>query len=227
MGIKLRTMMFPRAIAVITGDLVGSTDQPVATTETAMGVIENASRGIAQWMSLQNARATKFTRFRGDGWQICLDEPKFSLRAALVIAASLRAKDIGMTTRLSIGIGGADTLGTRDLSDAAGQVFQLSGRELDSMPRLTRIALAGRSIGDRDRIIARQMFERTSRWTAPQAEAVALYLHPDNPPLHDIAANLGISPQAVNYRLTGGGAANLRLNLQLWEEVMEHDLANT
>ena len=39
---------------------------------------------------------------------------------------------------------------------------------------------------------------------------MALYLAPDNPTLTDIAPRLGISPQAVNYRLSGGGATAIR-----------------
>lgn len=209
-------------IAVITGDLIASTDQKASVVDAAMGRIRVAAGAVAGW--LRNSD-TRFTRFRGDGWQVCLADPEFCLRAALFVAATLRADDIRMETRISIALGTADSLGTTDLSDASGEAFQLSGRQLDAMSRTARIALTGTGIGDRDRIIARQMFERASRWTQPQAEAMALYLHPDNPTLNDIAEQLGITPQAVNYRLGGGGAANLRTNLQLWEEVIEDELA--
>ena len=206
----------------ITGDLVGSSGHSAEAVDTAMRAIQTAAANIAEWQI--PPMDTRFTRFRGDGWQMYLKDPHLCLRAALLVAASLRSSEIGMTTRVSIAIGTPDTIGTHDLSDAAGPVFQLSGRSLDTMPRTAQITLAGKAIGDRDRIIARQMFERTSRWTPQQAEAIALYLHPDNPTLHQIAPTLGISPQAVNYRLGGGGATHLRINLQLWEEVMEHEL---
>ncbi len=209
-------------IAVLTGDLIASTDQKASVVDTAMGRIRVAAEAVARWPGNSD---TRFTRFRGDGWQVCLAAPQYCLRAALFVAATLRADDIRMETRISIALGTADTLGTADLSDASGEAFQLSGRQLDGMSRTARIALTGTGIGDRDRIIARQMFERASRWTQPQAEAMALYLHPDNPTLNDIAERLGITPQAVNYRLGGGGAANLRTNLQLWEEVIEDELA--
>jgi len=209
-------------IAVLTGDLIASTDQKASVVDTAMGRIRVAAEAVAGWPGNSD---TRFTRFRGDGWQVCLAAPQYCLRAALFVAATLRADDIRMETRISIALGTADSLGTADLSDASGEAFQLSGRQLDGMSRTARIALTGTGIGDRDRIIARQMFERASRWTQPQAEAMALYLHPDNPTLNDIAERLGITPQAVNYRLGGGGAANLRANLQLWEEVIEDELA--
>lgn len=209
-------------IAVLTGDLIASTDQKASVVDAAMGQIKAAADAVARWLFNTD---TRFTRFRGDGWQICLAEPQFCLRAALFVAATLRAGEFRMQTRISIAIGAADSLGTADLSDASGEAFQLSGRQLDTMSRTANIALTGTGIGDRDRIIARQMFERTSRWTPPQAEAMALYLHPDNPTMLDIASQFGITPQAVNYRLGGGGAVNLRTNLQLWEEVIEDELA--
>lgn len=217
--------IMPSTIAVITGDLVGSTGHPAEAVDAAMRAIHTTAVSIAEWQT--PPMDTRFTRFRGDGWQMYLEDPHLCLRAALLIAAALRSKDLGMTTRVSIAIGAVDNLGSHDLSDAAGPVFHLSGRALDTMPRTAQITLAGKCIGDRDRIIARQMFERTSRWTTQQAEAMVLYLHPDNPTLQDIAPTLGISPQAVNYRLGGGGATHLRLNLQLWEEVMEQDLGDT
>jgi len=215
--------MTPRQIAVITGDLVGSTGHPVETVDSAMQSIRSAAATVGGWQT--PPRDARFTRFRGDGWQIYLGQPALSLRAAMFVAATLRSGEFGMTTRLSIAIGRAENLGSRDLSDAAGPAFQQSGRELDKMPKTARISLAGTAVTDRDQIIARQMFERTSRWTPQQAEAMALYLHPDNPTLHHLAKMLGISPQAVNYRLGGGGATELRANLQSWEEVMERDLA--
>ncbi len=214
--------MKPKTMAVITGDLIGSTEHPAETVDAAMQAIRSIAAEIGTWQTPTSN--TRFTRFRGDGWQICVAEPALSLRAALAIAATLRADSAGINTRLSIAIDRAESLGSHDLSDAAGPVFQTSGRELDRMPKSARISLAGLAISDRDQIIARQMFERSSRWTPQQAEAMALYLHPDNPTLHKIAKALGITAQAVNYRLGGGGATDLRANLQHWEEVIERDL---
>jgi hypothetical protein len=224
-AVKSESLMAPAAISVITGDLVGSSTRTADEIDAAMQTIHAAADTISGWQT--PAIDTRFTRFRGDGWQFYLTNPELSLRAALLVAALLRAKENGLPTRLSIAIGDKQTLGSRDLSDASGPAFELSGRQLDTMLKTEQITLSGFAVGERDKIIARQMFERTSRWTPPQAEAMALYLHPDNPTLQDIGRLLGISAQAVNYRLGGGGATKLRKNLQLWEEVMEHDLDAT
>ncbi|MFM7334447.1 MAG: hypothetical protein ACKO1H_08545, partial [Tabrizicola sp.] len=95
-------------ISVVTGDLVGSTGYPAHAVDAAMRVLRNAAELIGTWQS--PPRNTRFTRFRGDGWQIVLAEPRLSLRAAVVIQGRLIA--LGQQSRFSIGIGPAETLGS-------------------------------------------------------------------------------------------------------------------
>lgn len=201
--------------AVLTGDLVGSTAHPAERIETAMRAIREAASGISAWHS--PVGDTRFTRFRGDGWQIVLAAPLFALRAAAVIQGRLVA--LGLESRISIGIGPAETLGSQDLSDAAGDAFETSGRGLDRMPDAARLAIAGEGVIEQDRIIADLLGERMGRWTAPQAQATAMQLaSPDRPPtLHEIGAALGISPQAVNDRLRGAGGQTIASALRRWE----------
>ena len=47
---------------------------------------------------------------------------------------------------------------------------------------------------------------------------LALPLRQDEPTLAEIAAQLGISAQAVNYRLSGAGAPAIRRSLRAWED---------
>src|SRR5690606_33341086 len=93
----------PRAgtAAILTGDLVGSTEKPVAALEQAMQALAETARGISAWTGAD----TRFTRYRGDGWQIYVAVPGLGLRAALTIIARLRAADAGLATRAAIGIG--------------------------------------------------------------------------------------------------------------------------
>lgn len=202
-------------IAVLTGDIVRSTTYPAATLEHAMQAIQRAAAGLA---TLQSPPADpRFTRFRGDGWQIALIKPHLSLRAAVVIQAHLTT--LGLATRLCIGIGPADSLGTTDLSDAAGEAFERSGRGLDALSDTARLAIDGHQVREEDRIIADLLDERMGRWTAAQAEATAMQLgKPDRSiTLQEIGASLGISAQAVNDRLRGGGGQTIASALRRWE----------
>ena len=202
-------------LAVITGDLVGSTRHPSDQIDAAMQAIEGAAADIADWHS--PSTDTRFTRFRGDGWQICLSDPRLSLRAAVVIQGRLIAR--GMESRISIGIGAADTLGTADLSDAAGRAFELSGHGLDQMGDTWRLAIDKDGIQVEDQLIADLLGERMGRWTAAQAEAAAMQLASPGRirTLFEIGKQLKISPQAVNDRVRGAGCPVIASVLRRWE----------
>ncbi len=199
----------------MTGDLIGSTRAAPGALERAMAVLAATAREIAGWPP---GADTRFTRFRGDGWQLCVADSAFGLRAALTAIARLRAARAGLATRAAIGIGRVDSLGTDDLADARGPAFEASGRALDGMSRAHRLTIEGEGVTPLHRAVVELLDERTARWTPQQAEATALYLAPDHPTLAGIAPQLGISAQAVNYRLAGAGAPAMRRALALWED---------
>ena len=203
------------AAAVVTGDLIGSTRATPGALERAMEVLAAVAGEIAAWPP---GADTRFTRFRGDGWQILVADAALGLRAALLAIARLRAAGAGLATRAAIGIGRVDSIGTASLADARGPAFEASGRALDAMSRAHRLAIDGEGVAPLHHAVVDLLDERAGRWTPQQAEATALYLAPGNPTNAAIAPRLGISPQAVNYRLTGAGAPAARRALALWEE---------
>jgi hypothetical protein len=202
-------------VAVITGDIVASSAYPVEKVEAAMQALRRTAGEISAWRT--PPFNTRFTRFRGDGWQIVLSQTRRSLRATVVLQAKLIA--LGLESRISIGIGHADNLGTADLSNAAGQAFEHSGRGLDQMGDSWRLAIDGPPVLEEDRMIADLLGERMGRWTAAQAEAAAMQLASTdrNVTLQDIGKTLGISPQAVNDRVRGAGCQTIASVLRRWE----------
>ena len=123
-------------------------------------------------------------------------------------------------------MGAAEHLGRDDLSDARGAAFTMSGRTLDEMK-----GHALRVTFDDMRPVHRGFVELVEpllwRWTPEQAEAVSLSLHPRGPSQKDIASHLGITEQAVSYRLRGAHDFALRQALKFWEndlspEVLRH-----
>jgi hypothetical protein len=194
-----------KACAVLTGDLVGSTRFAPEAIERAMAVLSSA------------APEGHFTRYRGDGWQAVVAPPARALRAALGLIARLAAEDGLPATRIAIGLGPVESLGTADLSDARGAAFETSGRALDGIGRAARLAIDGTAITPLHRAIVALLDERSTRWTPEQARAIALALAPAEPTQAEIAATLGISAQAVNYRLAGAGWNALRQAVSAWE----------
>ncbi|OYX21204.1 MAG: hypothetical protein B7Z04_03745 [Rhodobacterales bacterium 32-66-9] len=71
--------------AVLTGDLIGSSKAPRARLETTMENIAATARFFTEF----TGEDTRFTRYRGDGWQMILS-PAFFLRAVTMILARLK-----------------------------------------------------------------------------------------------------------------------------------------
>ena len=193
-------------VAVLTGDLIASTDAGAETVDQAMAVLADASRKIGLWAQAD----TRFTRFRGDGWQIYLDFPGLAFRACLYLIARLKASGCNLETRVSVGIGTVERLGTVNLSDASGAAFTVSGHGLDDMPRSGRLAISGVKHMARffTGIYAQAEFQ-AYRWSREQAEAVAIALEshqdPADPTIEELARSLGITRQAFQARLKGAG----------------------
>ncbi len=202
-------------LAILTGDLISSTTRHASDVDAAMQTLAAGARDIAVWGGNKN----HFTRARGDGWQLDVTPPHQALRAALYLTARLRAADLGLTSRIAIGLGPITTLGSGTLADGHGEAFVTSGQRLDAMRRGEILAVAGAGITPLHRALVVMMSERVSRWTREQAQALLAVLPPDALPQTAVAERLKISPQAVGYRLSGAAAAEFRTALQLWESV--------
>ena len=200
--------MKPQA-AVLTGDLIGSTDASPQAVETTMDLLEQTARRIGP--------STRFTRYRGDGWQVYVDDPGNGLWAMLLFAAELRSAG-GIESRIALGLGEANRGTSDSLNTASGSAFIASGRALDRLEPPQRLVLAhvkddnangqeSREIVDRlhARLVA-MIDERISSWSREQAEAMAYAMAPeDHLSQTEIAARLGISRQAVAARLNAAG----------------------
>ena len=124
---------------VFTGDLVASSKLTPEDLARAMSTLEAASGEVAQVLG---GIAPRFSIFRGDSWQCLGPEPRFALRGALVIRASLSALGRAFDTRISIGVGSGWQAGAPDLGLASGPAFEISGRGLDTMAHARRFAIA-------------------------------------------------------------------------------------
>ncbi|MCZ8088548.1 MAG: hypothetical protein O9247_00440 [Rhodobacteraceae bacterium] len=197
--------------AVLTGDLIRSTRLPPQQADAAISALEHAAR---RWQGNLH-----FTRFRGDGWQILLEQPQSALRIALYMTAALAAADTGLTTRLAIGFGTVARLREGDLSGATGTAFTRSGRALDHMPRNTRWAVAGGPTLPAWIPATLALAEwQSARWTAGQAAVVAEWLDPVDRTQEEWASRMGLTRQAWKARFDGSGIAAWTAALQMWDQ---------
>ena len=191
-------------VAVLTGDIISSRQAPVTEVDRLMHRLDAAAQETARALGTDPPR---FTRFRGDGWQIVVSPAALYLRTTAVLLSGLRLFDIGIGTRVGIGIGAVDRLGTRDLSDASGPAFTRSGHALDSLPRTDRLAIAGLPAPGLawHGAALDTLAHFSARWSREQAEALLHRLLAETRPLRHIAADLGITRQALSARLAVAG----------------------
>ena len=193
--------------AVLTGDLIGSRDAPGGRVDAVLDALRAAARDFGR----RHGTDLRFTRSRGDGWQVLVRDAGLALEAMLVLLARLRAADTGIATRVAVGIGSLTTIGTADLSDADGTAFVASGDALAAMTRRHDLVIAGEGVGPTDVAIVALCEAQVRRWTAAQAEAAALALLDGDATQDDLARQLGVTRQAVQNRLAGAGVAALAL----------------
>jgi hypothetical protein len=196
--------------AVITGDFIDSRAQTPEVVDKAMAIIARQADRLAD----QLHAATLFTRYRGDGWQIYLDLPGLCLSASFQITAALRAADLDLVTRQSIGLGAVAVLPAASLAAAQGAAFEASGLGLDRMEKSRRIGISGRGVVTpwHEAIVALADWS-SRRWSREQAEAIELHLRDGTQNQAELAARLNITRQAFQARLAGAG-------LWAWSEAL-------
>ncbi len=190
-------------LAVLTGDIIRSTRLAPAVLDAAMAALAAAADEMGRWDGAVEAR---FTRFRGDGWQCLAPSPSQALRGVLFMRASLRAIDRDTDTRVSVGIGPGTVTG--DLAAASGPAFEISGRGLDRMARAQQLAIGWSEPPPAAAVIGAvfALSDEISRlWTPRQAEVLAETLSPGDEVQEALAAQHGVSQQAIAKRLSGGG----------------------
>jgi hypothetical protein len=190
--------------AILTGDLVGSTRAGPEAVEKAMKVLARSSADLEDYCDIG---PTRFTRSRGDGWQIVIMPTRMTLRAVTFLIARLRAADVDIETRIGIGLGTITKPGTYDLSDAAGTAFVNSGYALDDIIPSDRLAVRG--LPQAELLWYESALETLSylsgRWSKEQAQALIWRLPIRTIPLHAIGDHLNISRQALSSRLAVAG----------------------
>ena len=86
--------------AVFTGDLIGSRQTPAGAVNGAIETLKITAQDLGNMYGFD----PRFTRNRGDGWQILLPDPRRCLTTYLALNARLKAAEPKLDTRIAIGI---------------------------------------------------------------------------------------------------------------------------
>ncbi len=163
-------------ISILTGDIVGSRDLSTKDRTT----LHTKLREAAEHAGLGG----NFEVFRGDSWQCLCDPFHEAFERAILLRAYLLGKH-EIDTRVSIGIGTAESLNLDKISLSQGEAFEMSGLGLTNMPNERRLSLSlGKNTSSQDSPIltaACMLLDgATSYWTSKQALAVALTQYEEN-----------------------------------------------
>lgn len=162
--------------AVITGDFIGFSGLPASVRQEMYFILKTWGRDLAE--AFPGLMPYEVDVFRGDGWQILITNPAFSLRTALFVRAFIKAHAPvrGVDARLSIGMGPIDYVPDGRVSAGDGTAFRLSGKLLDRMTSLKagsmRFVADGREDAPLLDGIVRMTGVFADLWTARQSLAV-------------------------------------------------------
>ena len=207
-------------IAVLTGDLVGSTGLSPAEVAQAFDALIDCAAMQADW----HGAPLHFTRQRGDGWQVALARPALALRSALAFRAALRCEGGEFDSYISIAEGEVTGAIGPDLNAETAAVFVTSGDGLDILKLLSlseRVVYVDDAYDEGGPLNAVTVLADhiSQGWTPAQAAAILPFLTPgDEPSYTEVAKALGKSRQAVTKALDAAGYPALKRALHSIEE---------
>ncbi len=213
-------------IAVITGDIIGSTRLTPARRKALPQLLKDCFEEvrIGEKRGVVNK---KFEIFRGDSFQALITKPRRSIVVALKVIAWLkmqrnRKREFKPEVRISIGVGSSGEL-TGRLKESNGEAFQISGRHLDEMKKEHQRLV----ISSHDEAMNKQL-EMVNlllnllirRWTAQQSEVIFYLL--DDLTQTEIATKLKLSQPSIHQRARGANWRELEMTLEYFNSLF-HD----
>lgn len=164
--------------AVLTGDIVGSSELPRAARSSLPGLIKRTVKALREEYTADIPHPVDL--FRGDSWQLVVIPPRRAFRIALSFRASLRhgSGASRLDTRIGIGIGTVDFINPTRVSQSDGEAFRRSGAALEGLGRRGRrmaLAVPAEHQSDATRgldVIFGLVDALSKQWTARQALAV-------------------------------------------------------
>ena len=204
--------------AVLTGDLINSTKTDREIVEQAFEALFKAGDDVR---AFDPEGGTAVERYRGDGWQALVRDPRYALRAALLFSAAVASVDRSIATRIAVGAGPFDGLNPAGLGASDGPAFRISGRLLEAMPKGVRVDLGDDEIPfDSLPLWRRNAFRLAGalaeNWTQKQALVMRFLLSHPLPTQAEVASRIGVTQQTVQQHFE---AAHGPLLLDLLEQV--------
>jgi hypothetical protein len=210
--------------AVISGDFIGFSHLPLKNRQAMYFILKSGGREVSE--AFPGIMPWDVDMFRGDGWQMLLNDPVRSLRASLYFRAYIRSKTTHrkIDTRMAIAVGTIDYVPENRVSAGDGAAFRISGRMLEKMNR-SKSATMRFMMEDKKTAM---LLDRTvlkagvlaAQWTALQANALMGSLKGWTHDQISAAGHPGISSQAIRRRIIRAGWPQINHALSVYEDVL-------
>jgi len=217
-----------KLFAVITGDVAGSRRLEGDQRRQLLNEIHHAFSNVDEILG-KEAIAFPFEIFRGDSFQGVLQNPVLSLRAAIVIRASIRKafpttlKD-AFDARIAIGIGTIDLLPGQHGGEGDGEAYRNSGPYLDKMNQTKSFLSIITPVEEHNRELQVEgalLDTIIARWTPAQAEAVFEYFKGKTQ--EEMAERFNISQPGIRKRLLSANMPAIQMMENRFIELIENE----
>ncbi|SDG14287.1 SatD family (SatD) [Methanolobus vulcani] len=212
--------------AVITGDLVSSSDMDYSDRESLLSVMHDSFSFVKNCLYLDGGKIMPFEISRGDSFQTVVRNPKDALLISVLLLLKLSVGENGqrLESRFSIGIGSVEYFpDSGSVGEADGQAFRFSGKELDNMKEQEKQLLITTANPALNLMLESQcaFFDNmVARWTDVQKEILLEKL--SGLTQDEIASKLGKSQSSISQSLKAAGFDALRKFLDNYANLFEY-----
>lgn len=203
---------------IITGDIVDSSQIRPQNRRELLNCLNTMGD------ELQCISPFKMELFRGDSFQLLIEDPCAAMRIAILLRAGLihhtPNKEDGMwDARISLGIGNVEFL-SEDIVTSDGEAFQYSGRQLDVMGK-QRLAVKTpwKEANDELELSTSFIDDIINGWSSKQAGMIYLTLRQDLPK-KEVAKIIGTSVQNVRNVLSSAKEPLVKKYLDRYHQII-------
>ena len=190
--------------SILTGDIIKS--RSIKNPELWLSILKEALTRCSE-------NSSQWEIYRGDSFQLELESPADSLKAAIYIKACIKTIK-GLDVRIAIGIG-EKTFKGKSVVESNGEAFLFSGETLESLKK-EKVNLKIKTTNDQLNQELNLYFKLAStimdNWTTNSAEIVKLYMEQPQALQEELGKHIGINQNAVSSRQK---RAHLDLIMQL------------
>jgi hypothetical protein len=180
-------------VGIITGDIVNSR------------VLRNPEKWLVplkQVFALYGKNPAEWDIFRGDSFQLMIQSPAESFKAAVIIKAVIKCvKELDV--RLAIGIGDVSYHAPR-IAESNGEAFVFSGVQFENLKRLKQtmaIKTRWEQFDEEMNLYFKLVLIAMDNWTRRSGEIVRLMLENESLSQQELGKKLGISQASVSERI--------------------------